>query len=399
MEDRFCPEDGTYVYPDESGGFYCGLCNWISEPPELPKTPEVPPPPATSVPRAGDREKSQKTAASKPPTTSAPKPLDDSQSRRAALQSESAGVADTHRSSPPIATTPTTPGAHAAQGTPTVQSSRRPIIIGLALVVLVAAIYIIYSIVNTFPQRVDRALAAGRIFSPPGSCVFDLWTAEQAKSPASSELAAVGVKIRAVLAPKGDDAFNRWYKDSDDTVNWDEMYRTYGFLSRISPEEAQFKVRSLYATGQKELMSRNYPAALAAYDAVLTLDTCNVLALNGIGKIYMRDGSPLQNKDRAVQFYQKATTCDSNFTWAYTNLGNYYMQLDQWAAAKANMLNALRTSPGRPSILRSLGRISYNQSKYSEGLKYYQDSLQNEQNPETIASVNKSMEQIHQKMR
>ena len=304
----------------------------------------------------------------------------------------------THRVSPPISAPPTTAAAHAAQGTQIVQSSRRPLIIGLALVVLVAAIYIIYSIFDAFPQKVDRALAAGQIFSPPGSCVFDLWTAEQAKNPGSSELVAAGAKIRAVLAPKGDDAFNRWYKDSDDTVNWDEMFRTYGFLLRISPEEAQFKVRSLYATGQKELMSRNYQAALAAYDSVLTLDACNVLALNGLGKIYMRDGSPLQNKDRAVQFYQKATSCDSNFTWAYTNLGNYYIQLDQWGAAKAHMLNALRTSPGRPSILRALGRISYNQSKYSEGLKYYQDSLQNEQNPEAIASVNKSMEQIRLKM-
>ena len=381
MEDRFCPHDGTYGYPDGSGRFYCGFCSWISEPPDLPKIPEVLPSVLEPAPQPFT-----KVVSATPDTaqrTVSPPPSTHSLAIVPVVQNSTAQ---------PI------PAAVIAPERTTIAPAFSKLkIVTIVLLVAVAG-YIVYRSLTTFPQKIDRALAAGQIFSPPGSCVFDLWTAEQVKNPGSSELAAVGAKIRSVLAPKGDDAFNRWYKDSDDTVNWDEMSRTYGFLLRIYPEEVQFKVRSLYATGQKELISRNFQNALAAYDAVLALDACNVLALNGLGKIYMRDGSPLQNKDRSIQFYQKATSCDSSFTWAYTNLGNYYMLLEQWGTARAYMLNALRTSPGRASILRALGRISYNQSRYSEALKYYQDSLQNERNPEAISSVNNRMEQIRLKM-
>lgn len=371
-----CPNDGAYLYDREDGGQYCVYpgCHHdvVPLPAALPVEQPVrsPVPAVPLIPRPDIAPAAPAPVSVPAPTSSLPTP-------------------------PPI-TTPQPVTAATAMGTASPFNGRL-----LIVLVFLAAVGIVgFLIYNSrkFSVRVEKALAAGRIFAPPGDNVVDLWTAEQARNPGSADLATAAARIQATLVPKGEDAFVRWYRDSDDKVDWDEQARLYAFLSRLNPTEATFKIRSLYAAGQKEYRASSFAAAIAAYQSAIGIDPCYVLALNGVGKVYVRKDSPFLDLPTAVQYYERAVRCDAAFTWAHFNLGSHYMSQGQWQYAERHMLDALRTSPKRASILRALGRISYNLERYSAALQYYQDSLRTESDPLEIARAHRSIEQIQQRL-
>jgi tetratricopeptide (TPR) repeat protein len=370
-----CPNDGAYLYEREDGGHYCvypGCDHEVAPSPEpvpavhaaLPPTPAMPlvTRPAVAQPAASPVSVPVPAAA-----PSAPTPIP-----------------------PPTVTVATEIGTES------------PFNVRLLAVLVVLAIvgivgFLIYNS-RKFSVRVEKALAAGRIFAPPGDNVVDLWTAEQARNPGSADLAPAAARIQATLAPKGEDAFVRWYRDSDDKVDWDEQARLYAFLSRLNPGDATFKIRSLYAAGQRDYRAGSFAAAIASYQNSIGLDPCYVLALNGVGKVYVRKDSPFLDLPTAVQHYERAVRCDAAFTWAHFNLGSHYMSQGQWKTAERHMRDALRTSPKRASILRALGRISYNLERYPAALQYYQDSLRTESDPSEIARAHRAIEQIQKKL-
>lgn len=370
-----CPNDGAYLYEREDGETYCvypGCHHEVAPSPEpLPPVQAVrPPEPAMPlIPRPAVAQ----TAAS---PVSVPVPA-------------------APPSSPPPIPSPTVSAATAID-------TKSPFNVRLLVVLVVLAItaivgFFIYTS-RKLSVRVEKALAAGRIFAPPGDNVVDLWTAEEARNPGSADLAPAAARIQAALMPKGEDAFVRWYRDSDDKVDWDEQARLYAFLSRLNPSESTFKIRSLYAAGQRDYRAGSFATAITSYQSALELDRCYVLALNGVGKVYVRKDSPFLDLPTAVQYYERAVQCDAAFTWAKFNLGSHYMSQGQWKDAERHMLDALRTSPKRASILRALGRISYNRERYPAALQYYQDSLRTESDPSEIARAQRSIEQIRQKL-
>lgn len=303
----------------------------------------------------------------------------------------------THGPSSAVFPTPEADATASFSTSPPSTLGRIVVVVSLVIIFVAVIAYIVFG--GSFESRVDKALAEGHFFTPPGNNVAELWVAENAGHPGSESVRRAADKIKGVMAPKGDDAFSRWYHDSDDTVDWDEMSRLYALLDTMFPNESLFKVRAKYSEAQKLLRGHDYAGALGDYNAVVQIDSCNVLALNGLGKIYIRDDSPFRDKPRGLEYYQRASQCDPKFTWAFTNLGTYYMLETNWAAAEKYMLLGLQTSPGRPAILRSLGRINFNMKHYSQALGFYQQSLATERDPEQIAKANNSMTQIREKMR
>jgi tetratricopeptide (TPR) repeat protein len=266
----------------------------------------------------------------------------------------------------------------------------------LALVVIIAGL-ILYSKMYSFDARLNRALAAGHLFLPPGKCAVDLYAAAKAKNPASAEVRAAGEKIATVIAPMGDDAFRRWYLDSEG-VDWDQTEKIFAFLLEVRPSEILTRARHEYALGAVRLNAQNHGDALNHFTQALQLDPSLTLAANGIAKIYLQDSSPLKNEALGVEFYRRAIAMDPKFTWALKNLGEFYMRKDDWHAAEECMLKALTTSPNRPSILRALGRIYYNLERYPQALDYNQRFLQVSTDPDAIARANRAIEEIHKRL-
>jgi tetratricopeptide (TPR) repeat protein len=262
----------------------------------------------------------------------------------------------------------------------------------LALVVIVVSV-VVYKKMYSFDARIDRALAAGHIFSPPGECAVDVYAAAKANSPMAPEVQAAGEKIAAMIAPMGDDAFRRWYLDSEG-VDWDQTEKIYAFLQEVKPGDNATRVRHEYALGTVRLNNQNHADALNHFTQALQLDSSFTLAVNGIAKIYLQDTSPLKNEVLGVQFCQRAVAMDPKFTWALKNLGDFYVRKEDWRSAEEPMLKALATSPNRPSILRALGRIYYGLKLYPQALDYDQRFLQVSKDPDAIARANNAIAEI-----
>jgi len=300
---------------------------------------------------------------------------------------------------PLVATTVITPAMQTAKEAVPNPKLRMALIIGLPLVVvaLAATAIVMYMRVYSFNARIDSALAENHLFSPPGSSVADIYAAKKASSPSSADLQTAAVKIRAKLAPIGDELLHKWYIDSEG-VDWDYTEKVYGFLQEVTPNDPAIKVRHEYVAAQIKLQNRDYAGALNLYQQSLAGDPRFVLALNGIAKVYIQDGSPLKNEAVAVDYYNRVIQTDPNFTWAYKNISEYYMRKYNWLQAEAYMQRALSTSPQRPSILRSLARIYFNLNRWPEALDYNERYLKVSTDPDGISKAQAAIQQIRQKL-
>jgi tetratricopeptide (TPR) repeat protein len=240
---------------------------------------------------------------------------------------------------------------------------------------------------HSFSKRIDAALAQGHIFSPPGECVADVVAAERAKNPESPKLAEAATKIKAKVWPIVGEAFQRWYKDSDTTVNWDDLEKYCALLEGLCPEDNEIAAFHAYAQAQKAVVLQSYGQAKSFYEEALRKKPNWVLALNGLGKVHARDDSPFKNETIAVGYYQKAIQADPNFTWAYVNLSFYYRGKHDLPTARDYMARALATYPTSSSVLRRMGDICFEMNDRQQALDYYQKALANE----TDASVQENL--------
>lgn len=231
---------------------------------------------------------------------------------------------------------------------------------------------------DTFSNRLAIALQNNRLFSPPGDCVADIYSAEKAKNPNSQKLREAASVIRAKLEPMGDSAFQRWYTDSDQTVDWDDTGRLYSFLESLFPNDKSLSAHRAYCEGQKAMDRKDFTGALKAYQEALTDKPNWVLALNGLGKVFVRKDSPYFNESRALQYYQEATRVDPNFTWALRNIGEFYRIRGDWATAYPYLQAAVKTNPNKASSLRAAGDTAYHLGRYDEAIDYLELSIQHE---------------------
>ena len=281
---------------------------------------------------------------------------------------------------------------------PSRPSRSKPLLALAALAIVLALIAV--SSIDTFPRKVERALAARRYFPPAESSVYDIYTAEAQANPGSPAVTAAAQKIVAQLGAEADQHLQTFYRDSRVDLGWPELERYYGFLSTLAPDDAGYKAKHAYAEGQRRLLDeRNHRAAFDCYRRALSHDSRFVLALNGIAKLYIQESSPFHDEEEGRRRYEEAAAADPNFTWALKNLGEYYMQREEWSRADDYMRRALQTSPSRPSILSALGRISYRRNRPREALEYYQRAVQHASNADDIRRYNASIAQIREELR
>lgn len=234
---------------------------------------------------------------------------------------------------------------------------------------------------NSFEKRIDAALAQGHFFSPPGECVADLLAAERVEHPNSTKLSQAAQEVRSKLEPMADELLQIWYKDSGPSVDWDKLEREYSLLQSLFPSDNEIGADYAYVRGQKAIQAGNYEQARQFYQEALNKKPNWVLALNGLGKVYMRADSPFRDQQRAVGLYEQAIQADPKFTWAYVNLAIYYRLQNDLASAKTYLLKALATYPNKVSLLVLMGNVCAEGKDFHEAVEYYEKALPLETDP------------------
>jgi tetratricopeptide (TPR) repeat protein len=271
---------------------------------------------------------------------------------------------------------------------------KRAIVLGVVLALGIAIGLIAWHSLFSLDAKLEKALSRNEMFSPAGTSVYDIYKAEAEKNPGSAVLAKYRPRIHDALVPQGDAAFAAWYRDSDDSFQWQAVEQIYRFLALINPGVPMNDMRRLYAVGQQKIDAREYAQAIDAYQQALKLDPNWVLALNGIGKVYMIERSPLHDERLGIAYYERACAADPNFPWAPKNLGDYYLRKDDYSRAEHYLLLALAASPERASVLRGLGWVCRKTGRPQAAISYYARSIATEKDPEKRASAMKAIDAI-----
>ncbi len=265
------------------------------------------------------------------------------------------------------------------------------------IVLMIASIFaILWYQNNSFGKKIEKALTADQIFSPPGDCVVDLVAAEKSKDPSSKKITEIASGVKSKIEPQAEKTLQAWYKDSDQTTNWDNLEKQYGLLNSVLPDDKDIAAKYFYCSGQKSIKSNNYEKARDLYLKAIEDKPNWALPLNGLGKVYIRDDSPFKNPETAVNYYKKAVEVDPHFTWSYTNLANYYKQKGNLATAKDYMQKAINSYPTKSSLFIQMGNICVKMGNNYEANWYFQKALEYETDEPNKEKLRKAIEATSQ---
>lgn len=236
-----------------------------------------------------------------------------------------------------------------------------------------------------------EAIRKGRIFAPPGACAVDVFEQLYAEAPGGRGTRELGRLLGAPLKAEGEGAFNRFYRESAQDLDWDHLERLYDVLSRAEPESRETLARHAYCRAHKAFERRDYAAALAGYRESLNQQPRWALALNGIAKVYVREDSPYHDDARAVALYQQAYEADPNFVFPIINLARHYMNEREWATAETYLRAAIKADSDRASILKDLGITLKMLRRYAEALPYYEQARRLETDPRAIQVIDREL--------
>ena len=277
------------------------------------------------------------------------------------------------------------------------------IVIGIVVALAVVVVLIVGGIAgflwyqnHSFGNRVEKALAADQLFSPPGECVADLVAEEKSKDLNSKKIVEYAGKIKNKIVPSADKALDKWYKESDQSINWDDLEKQYGFLISILPDDKDIAAKYYYVSAQIAIKGNSFEKARDLYQKALEQKPDWALPLNGLGKVYIRDDSPFKDSSMAVTYYQKAIEADSKFTWAYVNLSTYYRQKGDLEAAKANMRKALDNCTNKSSLFIAMGNICTAMDNYYEADWYFKKALEYETDDSKKEKIRKAISALNQ---
>ena len=219
---------------------------------------------------------------------------------------------------------------------------------------------------ESFESKLDRALNSNDLFSSSGDSASSLFAAEYARSPNSDVVKSAAKKIQGKLEPIGNDNFQRYYAESDETIDWGYLANVYRLLMQTAPDNSEYSARYHYSLGIGRLKAKNFSDAVSSFEEALRYRPDWAMAYNGLGRAYVQEDWSARDESKTVRYYEKACDLDPGFTWGCRNLGAYYMKVNNWYLAEQYVSKALERSPGRESIWKMMAKICPKVGKYQD---------------------------------
>ena len=244
-----------------------------------------------------------------------------------------------------------------------------------------------------------EALADGRLLLPFGDCAVDHYKKLSLNYPKSREAENLGERLETELQTLGSDAFERFTKESAQDIDWYQIREIYEFLTNHDPTELQYQARLAYSKAHLAFQSERYETALNGYRKALEYAPGWALAKNGAAKVHVREDSPYYDPLKAEELYKEVLDLDPDFVFATINLARLKMRQKKWSEAESYLLAAIRSDPDRSSIYRSMARVKEAQGELREAIRYYESSLDYEEDPAIIKNTKESVGRLQRRVR
>lgn len=115
--------------------------------------------------------------------------------------------------------------------------------------------------------------------------------------------------------------------------------------------------------------------AEADYRAALAIDTMNVQAIDGLGKLKMNSPDELE-LTQALEFFNRAISIDPKYVPAYLHKGQTLAYMHKFSDAVSVFDTALHLSPGNGELFFERGKANVNSGNAAKGLEDFRRSCE-----------------------
>jgi tetratricopeptide (TPR) repeat protein len=223
-----------------------------------------------------------------------------------------------------------------------------------------------------------EALHQERLVTPEGQSAYDIYLQLKndpgIKPEKLQELVSEAIP-RLVEVQRS--VFQKWRDESklDPRFHrWAEFCRLLEWLSTL---DATYVPEYYYCQGQAAFEAGDYDRALTAFQQALQRRPNWALALNGIGRCYVRK----KDWSQAERYYRQAAAADPAWVYPVANLAGVYWQTKRYAEAEQTYRQALQLAPTKPYLHYSLGHVYLQTRRRPQACAAFQNALKYSQDP------------------
>jgi tetratricopeptide (TPR) repeat protein len=156
--------------------------------------------------------------------------------------------------------------------------------------------------------------------------------------------------------------------------------RCYQHYSRVYPTDTGV----LFYLATAQYFTKQYDNAIRNYEIAIAKEPKHADLYNWIGVCELQSGNYLAARDN----FKQCIKFDNDYSLAYFNLGKTEYELEDYGSAAKNLERAQEMIPADPDLMKMLGDIYYNTSKWSKAKTIY----------ESLFLINKRSERVNYRL-
>jgi|GEM_PF-1807305 len=137
---------------------------------------------------------------------------------------------------------------------------------------------------------------------------------------------------------------------------WSLIQQFDAMLSHINPEQVKRDIENLYRTGEHQLNSKSYYAAIQTFSEIIRLTPNSAYPYYNRGMAHFYHG---QNYDKAIRDLTTAIRLKPKFDKAYRMRGLVRAEKGDWAGLRDDATEAIRLSPSDSDLYNIRGGACY----------------------------------------
>lgn len=279
---------------------------------------------------------------------------------------------------------------------PRTSSGRR--VGAVVAVLLLAAVLAVVAAVAlrrgvSLEEKMDRAIASGRLFTPSGDSAYDYYQQLKSQGASPAVLSRFGGRLFPLLTSGPKQLlvdFAQPGTEEPSLTQWEDARRQLAWATELKPEDAAVAARAEYCRGRIAYLNDRKGEALESWKKASQLDPTWALATNGVGLIH----NERKEYDKARPYLREAISREPNWAIPYNNLGTSYYYQQRYDEAETYYLKAVERAQnwGRPHAW--LGDIAKYRRDYDRAVREYEIVL----DPSTIGTSRMDLGLIRQRL-
>jgi len=242
-------------------------------------------------------------------------------------------------------------------------------------------------------KKLDRAIAAGNLFSPSNENAHDLFY--QLKNNGATEATLGSYRDRLLPMLTGGPLqmiSNLMTPGSEDPPlsEWQTAIQPLRWAAELKSGDAVLRSRAIYCEGRIAYLLKKEDEALAAWSRAADVDKTWPLPANGMGLIYFSR----KKYGIARTHYLEAVRRDPSWAYPYNNLGTAYHYDKNDSVAKDHYRKAIELAPHWARPHAWLGEIAMKEGDFATAVAEYEAVL--DQN--ATGTTNMDLDKIRSKL-